>query len=318
MFKVAVQLLSWNGAEALPAVFDSLAHQTFLDFELYVLDNGSKDGSIEIIDEKIKTFPHPAHIFKSENNLGFSAGHNKLFAASAAPYVLCVNQDIELHPLYMEKLVTFLEAHPEAGAASGKLSRPGKNREVIDSAGLLLHWTGAVADIGAGAADHGQFDGVREVFGVSGALPLYRRSAVLAASPDGALFDASFFAYKEDVDLAWRLRLAGSKSYAVGEATALHARSMGAGRRRDPWRQRLSVKNHLLVLIKDLPGSQWFRVPVIVGYEALKAVYLLFSCPQALGGYLQAWQQLPNALKMRKVVQSRATAPVNQWFSHHG
>ena len=314
MSKVSVQLLSWNGAEHLPALLASLAGQTFADFELLVLDNGSHDGSAELVAEAAKSFPRPLRLSRSDENVGFAAGHDRLFAMSDSPYALCLNQDAELAPLYIEKLAAFLDAHPEAGAASGKLLRSAGSG-VIDSAGLRLRATGAVADIGAGEQDHGQYDGLREVFGVSGAAALYRRSAAAASSPDGGLFDSSFFAYKEDVDLAWRERLMGFKAYVVSGAVAYHGRSMGARRKRSAWRERLSVKNHLLTLAKNLPRSERHRLFAIVPYELAKAFYLLVRMPSCLGAYAEAWRQLPNALEKRKVIQSRAIARVSGWFS---
>jgi GT2 family glycosyltransferase len=314
MSKVAVQLLTWNGVEMLPALLTSLASQTFTDFELLVLDNGSHDGSAELVEEAKKTFPRPLRLIKSAKNSGFAAGHNALFAASKAPYLLCLNQDAELSPLYLEKLVAFLDAHPDSGAVSGKILRLGSGN-VIDSAGLRLHRTGAVTDFGAGEQDHGQYDGLREVFGISGAIAMYRRTAAAASSADGTLFDASFFAYKEDVDLAWRERLAGFKAYIVNDAVAYHGRSQGAHRRRDPWRESLSIRNHLFVLVKNLPKSEFARLFAVVPYEAAKALYLLFRMPSCLRAYAEAWRLLPEMREKRKVIQSRATAKLDNWFS---
>ncbi len=302
----------------LPRLWDALAAQTFADFEIFVLDNASTDGSANWISERASKFPRPVHVVRLEKNIGFSAGHDRLFAMSSSPYVFCVNQDAVPDREYLSELVAFMDAHPDAGAAAGKLVRDASSGGIIDSAGLELSWTCGVYDIGAGEIDNGDYDGVREVFGVSGALPLYRRSAAAAASPDGALFDAEYFAYKEDVDLAWRLQLAGFKAYVVGAATGIHVRSMGKGRRREAWRQRLSVRNHILTLVKDLPPSQAFRIPAIIVYEALKALYLAVHSFKSLGGYADAWRHLPNARKMRKVIQSRSVAKINYWFSRHG
>jgi GT2 family glycosyltransferase len=304
MSKVAVQILTWNGKEHLPALFASLRAQTFQDFELYIIDNGSTDGTGLMLEESIRDFPRGARLGLMPKNMGFAGGHDALFAMGQEPYVCCLNQDAVLDASYLEKLVRFLDEHEDAGAVAGKLVRKDAAHLVIDSAGLKRHWTGAVSDIGAGETDRGQYDAATEVFGVSGALPLYRRSAVLKASPDGTLFDESFFAYKEDVDLAWRLRLAGYKAYTVGEATGYHVRSVRPGARRDAWRQRLAVKNHMLMLVKDMPAAEWHRMPAVAAYELIKALYLAVSCPSALAGYADAWRGLPNALKMRKVIQN--------------
>lgn len=304
MSKVAVQILTWNGKEHLPALFSSLRKQTFQDFDLYIIDNGSTDGTGKALEEAVRDFPRGVRMGLLPKNLGFAAGHDMLFAMGEEPYALCVNQDTELDPAYLDRLVHFLDEHPEAASAAGKLLRNGPAGDIIDSAGLKRHLTGAVSDIGAGETDKGQYDSVAEVFGVSGALSLYRRTAVLKASPDGALFDESFFAYKEDVDLAWRLNLAGYRSYRVGTAVARHTRSLRPGNEREAWRQRLSVRNHVLMLAKDLPAREWPRIPLIVAYELIKALYLAFSCPSSLAGYADAWRGLPNALKMRKVIQN--------------
>jgi GT2 family glycosyltransferase len=285
-------------------VIRSLAAQTFKDFELLALDNGSADGSAEALEKQLASFTRPWRLVRSAKNLGFAGGHNRLFAMHEREYVLCVNQDVKIEASYLEKLISWLDAHPRAGSASGKLFR-GEEGRLIDSAGLRLHFHCAVSDIGSNEPDAARFNGVSEVFGVSGALPLYRRAAVLDASSDGSMFDAAYFAYKEDVDLAWRMRLRGWEAYAIGDALAWHTRTFGVGRERDPWRQKLSVRNHLFTLVKCLPAGEWTKVPAIVGYELAKAAYLLVRSPRTLAAYAEVFERLPYLRKNRKLIQSR-------------
>jgi len=319
MSKVAVQLLSYDGERFLAGCLASLAAQTFHDLELYALDNASTDRSLQSLETARAVFSRPLKIFNEVKNLGFAGGHNKLFGMHASEYVLCLNQDVVLEPDYLERLVGFLDAHPRAGAVSGKLVRSrGDGARSIDSAGLMMRVNGQVIDAGAGEPDSGSYDGTREVFGVSGAVPLYRRASVRDVSPDGALFDGSFFAYKEDVDLAWRLRLRGWDAFVVGAAVAAHARGfkpdapVGA---RSAFRQRLSSANHLRMLVKDLSRGEFRRFGArIVVHELAKLGYLFARRPAALAGYADFLRGLPDALRKRKVVQKNVTHPITAWI----
>lgn len=306
MSKVAVQLLSWNGEKHLRACLDSLAKQTFVDFELLVLDNASTDASIAIIEEVLKNFPHPSRFIKEEKNLGFSGGHNKLFAASQAPFVFCVNQDVVVAADYLERLILFLERNAGVGSAAGLLLH---DDGTIDSAGLIKNWYEKIYD-----TDKVPVEKEARVFGVSGALPVYRRAAVTEVSPDGKLFDENFLSYKEDADLAWRLNAFGWSSFVVSEAKALHERGFGADKK---WsaaqfsRQKLSSRNHLLTLVKNLPPADLWRLPVLVFYELGKFVYLAVFVPKALGYVSECIRLLPETIKVRKVVGQRLKAKKN-------
>ncbi len=314
MSKVAVQLLSYNGAPFLKGALDSLAQQTFQDFDLFVLDNGSTDGSVSIIETALAGFSRPKTFCKNTANSGFAGGHNQLFTMHGAPYVFCLNQDVVLEPDYLLKLVSFLDAHPLVGSVSGKMLRMGTDQQTIDSAGLAIARTRHVYDIDAGNIDHGQHDGVREVFGVSGAAPLYRRAAVLDVSPDGKLFDVLFFLYKEDVDLAWRMRLYGWQSFVVGGAAARHERSAKDGVK-SAFAQRVSYRNHLVTLVKNETTRDFLHdLPWIITHEVGKFFYLLALRPRALAGLVDFFRLLPQTIKKRNVIQSQRKDSVRKWI----
>lgn len=300
MSKLAVQLLSWNGKEVLPSCLEALAGQTFADFELLALDNGSTDGSAELVEDGLKAFPRPSRFVRKEKNCGFAGGHDELFAMSDAPYVCCVNQDAVPSPDYLERCVEFLENNPAVGSVAGVLRRPGGG---VDTAGLSKNWYCRVRDL----RDEPEFSETR-VFGVSGSLPVYRRSAILEVSPDGKLFDENFFAYKEDVDLAWRLDLFGWKSYTLSSALARHVRGFGAEKKwkkEHHFRQKLSSRNHLLMLVKNLQFHDFWRLPGLAVYETGKAVYTALFVPKALGYIPGFFRLLPKTLWARKVVAER-------------
>ena len=295
--------MSWNGEKHLRACLDSLAKQTFVDFELLVLDNASTDGSAAIIEEALKIFPYPSRFIRLENNIGFAGGHNALFALTQSEYVFCVNQDVTVGDDYLARLMEFFDRSPRAGSASGVLRHADGG---IDTAGLKKTWYEKVVDMKKTPhADE------TDVFGVSGALPVYRRAAVVEVSPDGKIFDENFFAYKEDVDLAWRLKLFGWKSHVVSAAHAMHERGFGTDKKGDPAlyaKQRLSSRNHLLTLVKDLPPAEMWRLPAVVAYELGKMAYLAVFVPKALVYLPEFFRLLPQTMKIRKVIWQRLNA----------
>src|SRR5439155_16165933 len=135
-------------------------------------------------------------------------------------YVLVLNPDTVLRPNFIEELIHALDARPDAASASGKLLR--MDSTTIDSTGIVMLRSQRHLDRGADEPDIGQFDKPEDIFGASGAAAMYRRPALEDARIDDEYFDEDFFAYREDADLAWRLRLLGWNSIYVPSAVALH------------------------------------------------------------------------------------------------
>jgi GT2 family glycosyltransferase len=313
MPKVTVQLVSWNGAKYIPYLLSSLAGQTYKDFQLLVWDNHSTDGTVSAIQEATKNFPVPVTITESEENLGFAKGHNRLYAKNTSPYILLLNQDMYLTPTCIEELVAGMENHPEAAAVTPRLMRWDFARIAekdlasslshdIDAIGLRVLRNRRVVEqftkepwvLAKAVLPPHEIS----VFGVSGAFPLYRRSALEAvAYADGTFFDESYVAYKEDVDLAYRLQSAGFSAFVLLDCIAYHDRA-GAGARQltdlaalinkqDQSRYVAfhSYKNHLRTLFKN---EYWQNAlldfPYIMWYEIKKFVYFLFFDKSVLKG----------------------------------
>jgi GT2 family glycosyltransferase len=266
-------------------------------------------------------------------NRGFAAATNAGISAGDAPYVLCLNQDASLAPDYVVRLVTLMRSTPELGSASGKILRVrspvGPADGTLDSAGLEMRPGRRAVDLGQGAVDDGRFDGEREVFGVSAAAALYRRSALERVACEGAVFDDSFFMYKEDVDLAWRLRRAGYEARVDGDALAYHGRSAAGpppGRGiggllailTHEWAKpkhirRLSWRNQLLLIVKnESPGS------IDEAFGQLVRAQVLHACADVIldpiGGVMnriRVLPQLPGALARR---DGRYGVDVDRWL----
>lgn len=333
--QVSIGLVIWNGRKFLPACLASVLAQTANDFEIIIIDNGSTDDSAEYL---AKNYPQ-LEVIRNKKNLGFAAGHNQAIALSKGQYYLALNQDTVLEPDYLAKLVDFMLKNPKTGSVQGKMKRltNGAKTNTIDSLGLLLHRSGQVTDLGEVEEDKGQYSQLLEVFGVAGTMPLYRRVALDGAALNDKtvqpeFFDSDFFAYKEDIDLAWRLRLAGWTSYCVPGAVAYHnrsARGEGAAAHGNlaiaQQRQfksklscRLSFSNHHFVYLKNLPCSIYRRIwPAFSWYEIKMWGYALIREPFLLPAMGKVFRLGPRMLrKRRQIMAQRKIEPQEllKWF----
>jgi len=344
MARIAVNIVTWNSLKYLPEALASIFSQTYRDFFVLIIDNGSSDGTPEFVREH---FPE-AGILRNVKNLGFARAHNQgiayakahLNGADGDPLVLVTNPDIILEPDFIEKLAAEIDRRVDAGSAGGKLlkaeSGGGEMKEVvktniIDSTGIRLTRSRRAYDRGAGELDgSGKYDRLEEVFGVSGAIALYRLEALEDVAYRGEYFDEDFFAYKEDLDLAWRLRLRGWSALYVPAAAAYHYRT-AAGRAKASWREViagrrgrskmvnfLSGRNHLLLLLKN--EQLWnylLHWPLILSYELKKLFYVLFFEPSSLKAYLSFLRLAPRALAKRRLALSRRqvrAGDIRRWF----
>ena len=315
MPKLSVNLITWNGEKYIPYLFASLRNQTFKDWELLVIDNGSSDGTAAKIEAELASFSVSAKFIKNNKNLGFAGGHNQGLRVTGGELVLFLNQDIILAPDYFEKIVGFMETRPDAAAAQGVLCKwifPDGKTDIVDSLGLRVFKNRRVVDIT-------ESDGVAEVFGLSGALPMFRRSALLAIKINDEIFDEDFFAYKEDVDLTYRLRLSGFKSFITDETNAWHDRTAAADRgRKSDFVNYHSYKNHLFVLIKnEFCANFWVDFPRIFWYEFRKFVYILLFERRTLRALPDFFRLLPKMVKKRKIIKAQrkiSAREMRKWF----
>ncbi len=351
MARISVHIVAWNHARVLSDALESLRAQTFKDFTLTVVDNASTDGSVDVVRG---VFPD-ATVLRNFKNLGFSRAHNqavelarnrwasddKKGLSAIDRYVLVMNPDLILTTHFLEYLVNGVDGRAEIGSACGKLLKvyPREDEEsepkfsnLLDSAGLSMRKDRRAADRGAGETDGPAYAEPAEIFGASGALALYRAEAIEALrEADGEFFDEDFFAYKEDVDAAWRLRLLGWKAAYVPSAVAYHYRGTGGSEkaglfalfRRRLGRSRLvnhlSTRNHLLLLAKDDDAvNQLIHFPWILVQEIGKFLATLLLAPRALAAYVEALRLLPKMWKKRALLRKkRKTSPkdIRIWFT---
>ncbi|NQT49667.1 glycosyltransferase family 2 protein [Candidatus Kuenenbacteria bacterium] len=302
MPKVSINLVTWNGERYIENCLRSVLAQTFTDYSIIILDNGSHDKTLELINER---FPH-LKVIKHKENLGFAKVHNQAIHWTRSDYVVCLNQDVVLAKDFLEKMVEFMDKNPMAGSATGKILRlqDGQQTNYIDSLGLKSFKNFRVVDLGSGEVDEGQHNLAEEIFGVSGAIPFYRRKALEEIIYQKEFFDESFFSYKEDVDLAFRLQIGGWRAWKVPAAIAYHDRTVTTTvdkltkiqvaknrRKKSKFANFYSYRNHLYFLIKCLPKFSWR----VFFYELTKFFYILvfeFGTLRALGDVLRNRKQL--------------------------
>ncbi len=258
----AVVIPSWNSAGLLPRCLDSLSDQG-LEPELLVVDNGSTDGTLELLRER-----SVAHVALPEN-VGFAAAVNLGASRVAAPAVLALNADTALEPGCLSVLLEALLADPGLGGVQPRLLQlEGETGDVssarLYSAGQALTSDGRAFERGRGEAQQPAFLARREVFGVCGAACLLRRE--LFDRLGG--YDERYFAFYEDVDLNVRARISGWDFEYVPEAVVWHvgnASWAAAVPRSRAWNARLVARNRLATQAKFLPAR---ALPLMLAAEA--------------------------------------------------
>lgn len=245
-------------------------------------------------------------------NRGFAAGANKVVHQVSeqwpeAQFVLILNPDIELETNYAENLAIEMSRQADTAMASGKLLRP--DRQLLDSAGIVLPRNRRPRDRGSEELDLGQYDRTESVFGATGAAIMVRMSAVEDLSLEGEFFDEDFFLYHEDTDICWRAHLLGWRVLYVASATAVHTRRWRQGERFStaPNVRSHSFKNHYLQIIKNERPREFFtNLPVVALWEVARFGFALMRDPVVLSAYRDAILLSKRAWRKRRILQKRA------------
>jgi GT2 family glycosyltransferase len=254
-------VVSHDSAADLPLSVASAVAQTGVTSETLVVDNASTDGSRDVA----RKFGTTVRLIPMAANVGFSAAMNTGIEASAGRYVLALNPDCRLDTRFSEVLTNALDSRPDAGSASGRIYRAeGPDLAPtprLDSTGIVFTRSGRHFDRGSGEEGEGRYLEPGEVAGTTAAAGFYRRDALESARISTGCFDSDFFLYREDADLALRLRRLGWKCLYVPGAVAWHRRHNLPERRRrmSPAANLHSVKNRFLLRINTQSGRDFAR-----------------------------------------------------------
>jgi len=273
-----------DGGGALFRALASLERQKGVSLSLVVVDNASAAGERARIAQEAPA----ARVIGFSRNLGFAGGANEGIARTRAPFVLLLNNDAVLEPDYVARLAARLELDGRLAAAQGLvLSQDGRQ---VDGAGLEWNGRGEAVPILGGADASMAPREPFEVSGVSATATLYRREALDAVARGGAVFDAAFFAYYEDVDLALRLARSGWRFACDPRAVARHEGSRTG--RRTPFRRAFwTARNRWRTLFRNFtPGLVARRLPALLRADLAHARAVGWT---GLALPLLVWPRLP-------------------------
>lgn len=294
---ISVIVLNWNGCHLLDDCLAALAGQNFRDFETILVDNGSMDGSAAHVRER---YPW-VRLIELPSNAGFAEGNNLGFRDASGRFIVTLNNDTKVAPVFLEEAVTPVLADSCVGMVATKMinyHEPGR----IDSVGIKVTSNGMGVNIGVGEQDRGQYDTPAEVFGPCAGAALYRRKML----EEVGFFDPDFFAYYEDLDLAWRGRLAGWRCVTAPRAVVQHIHSATSGRM-SPFTVYQVQRNKWYTIVKNWPGRLLLKhFPRIIWYDlgSLALAALRGKIGASLRSRLHVLRDLPLLLRKRREIQA--------------
>jgi len=324
--KISLILINYNGTKYIKKCIDSLLNQTHKNFHIYFIDNVSTDNSISLTKNLYKQ-NQKITIIENKENTGYVGGANQgcdISFENKSKYLMILNPDIVFDENYIEKAITCLDRNPMTAAFTGKIRRYDFDKDIktnyIDTVGLYCFPNRRIVDYGQGQEDKGQFEKEKEIFGVSGACPIYRLKALediaVPVKKSREIFDNDFFMYKEDVDISWRLHLRDWSIHYDPAAIAYHGRGTGILKEfshKSIYKNRRNAsslakyhayKNQRLMQIKnEIWGNLIRDIFPILWKEILITGYILFREPKLLKATFHLLRQIPSAFKKRKYIQ---------------
>jgi GT2 family glycosyltransferase len=245
---ISAIVVNRNGGSALLRCLESLANPETPNLEAVVVDNGSNETERAEIRRHFPEF----RLIPFSSNLGFARAVNEGIARTSGRFILVVNNDARLAPGYASGLAALLTADDRVAGAQGLVLR--SDGASIDTAGLSWNARGEAIPFLAGLDPSSRPSGIVDIPGISATAALYRRTAIEDVAEGGSVFDGSFFAYYEDVDLSLRLARAGWRFLLDPQAVAYHEGSLTG--RRTPWKRALWIsRNRWRTLLKNFDRS---------------------------------------------------------------
>ena len=366
---VAINLVVLNGEKYLQHCLDTLKNQTYNNLEVNIFDNGSTDQTKDIIRkwQMANGKWQMINFIENKINLGMWGGQEKALEYSNGKYVVALSVDVLMAPDAIEKAVEVLEGDSQIGALQAKIlqydskypalsPRPGEPvpsvppqagpppllgsraeyllSNLVDTVGFQIERSRRITNIGHGEEDKGQYDKEKEIFGVEGAAPIFRKEALLDSRVAGEIVDHDMFWYGDDIDLVWRMRLFGWKQIYSPKVIMYHDRSTTKGKSRE-WKdylKRISERKNISSLKKRLDwrnkrlarlkNDYWQNVlrdlPWILKREVQELGYIILLEPSVLLEIPKFLKLVPKMLKKRKEIMKKAKispAEMQKWFT---
>ena len=305
--KVTVVIVNWNGERFLDQCLSAVLAQTVIPNEIILVDNASSDASLGIVER----FPS-VRVLSQNKNLGFARANNLAIQVSAidSEWIALLNPDAFPEPHWLEALLSAARENSDFDVFGSKLVNAA-DPSVLDGVGDAYHISGLVWRERSEVSQQGGDFLTREIFSPCAAAALYRRQIVV----DAGGFDEDYFCYVEDVDLGFRLRLAGHKAMYVPDAVTHHVGSATTGGQHSDFSVYHGHRNLVWTFVKDMPGGVfWLLLPLHV---AMNLVALVVFTLRGQGRVIlrakwDAIKGLPKMWRKRQLVQSTRITTVRE------
>lgn len=284
--KVSVIIPNYNGIDYLEKCMDSLMKQDVRSFEVIVVDDASKDDSMECVMRKYPengAFPITRYLRHSENK-GFCGSVNDGVAIAKAPYVLLLNNDTVVDTSFVKEMYYAIRRSEKIFSVQGKmlsLQNPG----IMDDAGDYYCALGWAFALGKGKKAT-IFNRERKIFAACGGAAIYRKDVLQKLGG----FDENHFAYLEDIDIGYRAKLHGYQNLFTDKAIVSHVGSATSGSRYNPFKAKLTARNSIYIIYKNMPNWQ-----IILNFPLLIPGFLIkftFYILKGMGKtYWKGWKE---------------------------
>jgi GT2 family glycosyltransferase len=273
MIKISVVILTYNSAGYIKSCLDSVYRQSFRDFEVIVVDNGSKDETISLIKE---AYPRVS-LIENQDNLGACKGRNQGIEVALGEWIATLDCDIILENNFLWEIVKIIEHAPKtAGMIQPKIMNAAK--ATIFSAGIYVSCLRRFHDLGKNKIDSVKFSKQKNIFGVCSAAAVYNKGMLESVRDAHGYFDERFFFLFEDVDLSWRARKKGMQAIFCPDAVCSHHGD--SSRTPARIRQYLSLRNRYFTLLKN--DFSFRLIFCFIFYDLVRLFYILMTNPYAL------------------------------------
>ena len=299
MSHIAVVIVSYNSWDVLGRCLASLACQTYTDFSITVVDNASPQLPPP---ELLAAYPSVL-LVQSSTNLGFAAANNLAVAqhTGTSAWIALLNPDAFPEPDWLAQLMQAATAHPECSVFASRQINA-SHPHLLDGDGDIYYASGRVRRAGHGTpVPSGPLSAVAPVFGPCAASALYRRSAFVAV---GGL-DEDFFCYLEDVDLSFRLQLAGYGCLLVRSAVVHHLGASSTNGPHSDFAVYYGHRNLVWTFVKNMPGPLlWLLLPLHLALNLFTVLAYIHRPSVILRAKVDAIKGLPHMLAKRRGIQA--------------
>ena len=325
---VSVSLVVRNGEKYIRDCLAAVRAQTYQNIEVVVFDNDSTDRTREMVRDAFPEY----RLVENKENIYVGSGWNRCLAITEGKYFLGLCVDVVLDRDFVKNAVAVMERDEKIGALQAKIykTEKGVKTSIIDTAGFEISRSRRIVNRGHGEEDRGQYDQAEEIFSYEGAAPFWRREAIVASAVDGQCHDEDYLWYADDIDLGWRMRLFGWKSFFAPDVIAWHDRQttkrLSSGkwdfialRRTIPARKRmLDWRNtHYTFLKNDFFLSQLKHARFFLAREIQLFIYILIFEPYTLLAVPKLIVFLPAMLKKRRYIMRHrrcSRSDMERWF----